>query len=514
MTTRPLPWLRFRRKTEPELPVEPPIWLGGASNGEIFHRPSARDALIRRMVLERAGSAARRLGVDRRQFLASGAGMATTLSVINLITGGCGRGGDGSGGPGRGTGDAAAGGRFEVGSDPLDAAEQCQVGLDPAREFIFDIQSHHFADRPVSAAYQQFLTSLPQAQCGRGVRGCFVRNEYVRRMFLESDTTVAVLSAVPAVEGQNPLTNEEIAQSRDIINMLAGSQRLVNHCIVLPNHDQPRQLEGMQRAHEQYRVGAWKCYTPWGPTGEGWFLDDERVGIPFIRRGLELGVRTFCCHKGLPLPGFSAAHADPRDVGVVARMFPDASFVIYHSAFQFGGTAPEGPYTEGSRVGVNSLITAMRQQGVGPNQNVHAELGTTWYLLMRDPTAAAHVLGKLLLHVGEDNILWGTDSIWYGSPQPQIEAFLRFQITPQLQQQHGYPALTAEIRRKILGLNAARVYGIDPRAVRCGIKGSDLAAAKDELDAEWGARRWALDRPYITTRRQFLDHVRRHGDTP
>ena len=50
-----------------------------------------------------------------------------------------------------------------------------------------------------------------------------------------------------------------------------------------------------------------------------------------------------------------------------------------------------------------------------------------------DPDQAAHALGKLLRYVGEDNVLWGTDAIWYGSPQPQIMAFRAFQITEDLQ---------------------------------------------------------------------------------
>ena len=51
---------------------------------------------------------------------------------------------------------------------------------------------------------------------------------------------------------------------------------------------------------------------------------------------------------------------------------------------------------------------------------------------MGDPDAAAHVLGKLLVAFGPERILWGTDSIWYGSPQDQIAAFRAFEITPAL----------------------------------------------------------------------------------
>ena len=79
---------------------------------------------------------------------------------------------------------------------------------------------------------------------------------------------------------------------------------------------------------------------------------------------------------------------------------------------------------------------------------------------MRDPEQAAHALGKLIRHCGEDNVLWGTDSIWYGSPQDQIQAFRAFQIEPELRSRFGYPEITASLRAKVFGLNAAKVYGL------------------------------------------------------
>jgi hypothetical protein len=85
---------------------------------------------------------------------------------------------------------------------------------------------------------------------------------------------------------------------------------------------------------------------------------------------------------------------------------------------------------------------------------------------MRDPDQAAHLLGKLLNTFGEDRVLWGTDSIWYGSPQDQILAFRAFQISAEFQQRYGYPALTPEIKRKVFGLNAARIYGLAPDELR------------------------------------------------
>src|SRR5678816_3133219 len=62
--------------------------------------------------------------------------------------------------------------------------------------------------------------------------------------------------------------------------------------------------------------------------------------------------------------------------------------------------------------------------------------------------------------MGPDRILFGSDSIWYGSPQWQIDAFWRFQIPAEMRQKYGYPELTMDAKRKILGLNAAKLYGI------------------------------------------------------
>ena len=105
-------------------------------------------------------------------------------------------------------------------------------------------------------------------------------------------------------------------------------------------------------------------------------------------------------------------------------------------------------------------------QDAGNPTNVYAELGSTWRYVMRDPDQAAHLLGKLLKTFGEDRVLWGTDSIWYGSPQDQIQAFRAFQIGREFQQRHGYPELTPQLKRKVFGLNAAQVYGLKPDAQR------------------------------------------------
>jgi hypothetical protein len=67
---------------------------------------------------------------------------------------------------------------------------------------------------------------------------------------------------------------------------------------------------------------------------------------------------------------------------------------------------------------------------------------------------------------GADHVLWGTDSIWDGAPQGQIEAFRRFEISQTLVDAHGYAPLTRAVKAQIFGADAARVFGIDAAATR------------------------------------------------
>ena len=127
---------------------------------------------------------------------------------------------------------------------------------------------------------------------------------------------------------------------------------------------------------------------------------------------------------------------------------------------------------------------------------------------MRDPDGAAHALGKLLKHCGEDNVLWGTDSIWYGSPQDQIQTFRTFQIAAELRAKHGYPEITPALRAKIFGLNATRPYGISTDEVK-------KRASNDHVARERVAYRERPKPHYLTygpkTRREFLNLLRWNG---
>ena len=488
----------MQRKTDPEQPVETPILLGNKSNGEFFWEQTRQERWMHAEILRRADAGARRLGIDRRDFLASALGMATSLAVVNLVSG-CSNGG---------------GGGFTTPAEPLDCQGASQILS--GDEFIFDIQTHCIEDEQSwverhpgqqfnADGFAQFLTLYACDLADR--RDCIGPAQYGRLILIDSDTSIATLSGFPSPmcdDGTlctNLNGNDGMAAWRDFFNAAAGSQRMVQHCQVGPNDRWDLQQAMMEFVRDTYGNHGWKCYPPWGPDGKGWWLDDDAIGTPFVEKCLALGEPLICIHKGFPLPGFDQEHSDPRDVGPVAVRFPQANFVIYHSAFISQNR--EGPY-DPNGLGVDRLIKTVLAHDL-KGKNVYAELGSAWVLSMNNAVAAQHLIGKLVKYLGEDNVVWGSECLWFGSPQPQIEAFRALQISPELQEQYGYPELTPELKRKILGLNAARIYGIDPNAVRCTIDQSKLGRIAQELDATLGSRRWAFQQPLgPRTRREFM----------
>ncbi len=492
---RRLPWLTKRKKTDPELPMLTPIPLGNKSNGEFFWEQTPGERKIQDLIFRTADEHSRRLGIDRRDFLASALGMATSLWAINVASG-C--GGDGGG--------------FNVGKNPVECDTEVFVG----DEFILDLQTHHIEDqatwseRHPMGTYrgEDFANFLTFFNCDEDVRAdCIGPRQYLEQIFLNSDTTVSVLSGFPSGmcdDGtlcENLNSNIAMAEWRDVFNGAAGSQRMVQHCQVAPNDRWDLQQAMMERVRSEYGNHGWKCYPPWGPRGNGWWLDDEAIGIPLIEKCIELGEPLLCIHKGFPLGNFSREHTDPRDVGPVAVRYPEVNFVVYHSAYEL--TFTEGPY-DPAGLGVDRLVKTVEEHGL-KGKNVYAEMGSAWALAMGNAEIAQHYVGKMLKHVGEDNLLWGSECLWFGSPQPQIEAFRALEISQEFQDRYGYPALTPGIKAKVLGLNGAKLYGIDPEEVRCTLDTDQLMLAKNQLDSEIGGRRWSFQELFgPRTRREFV----------
>ncbi|MCH8479466.1 MAG: amidohydrolase [Wenzhouxiangella sp.] len=476
-----------------------PIKLDSTSNGEFVPiKLDESSKLANQMAQDWATENARRLGLSRRQLLVSSCGAAGTLLAFNAARAATG----------------TTGGFFDL---PEEAAldEAAAKSVLEGNEFIFDVQGHFV--NPTGAWLDRLpeearpLSGFEHAGCALGVGEndrsylkCFGPDAFVQDVFMDSDTDLMVLSFVPSTREGEPLPIQEAAAARAIVDQLDGTHRLYLHGRVNPN--QKGDIEDMQRLRDEFGVVAWKTYTQWGPDGKGYWLSDEDTGIPFLEKALALGVKIITVHKGIPFGRQSYEHSLCDDIGVVAKRYPELKFLVYHSGFVPGQA--EKPYDPEHNDGIDSLIKTVIENDIGHHSNVYAELGSTWRFLMRDPDSAAHGMGKLIKYLGEDNVLWGTDSIWYGSPQDQIQAFRAFQISEEYRERYGYPEITPAIKRKIFGLNALKPYEVEESIVR-ELVGSDRVAQARASYREHPDPHYRTNGP--KTRREFLNLMRWTG---
>jgi hypothetical protein len=304
------------KKSAPEFPPRSPIHFGPASNGEF--PPTAPLVEAEQRVQEIAAAASRRLGVSRRQFLGGACGTAAALMAL----------------------DSVAGCRtYQVTPETLHD-EQAARALLSGNEFVVDMQTHH-VDAAEGAEwtknnpeYRAIFESVSQAKgCGKaGKLACLARDLYIHEVFVASETQVAVLSGVPSRRPRSPLSNDEIHATREVVNRLAASQRLLAQAVVHP-HEGAAALEDMHSLAEELNVIGWKVYTPYGENGGGWWLDDPKTGLPFLQQVRNSGRKLVFCHKGIPWPIWNREYTSPRDIGPAARQYPDIQFVCYHSGY-------------------------------------------------------------------------------------------------------------------------------------------------------------------------------------
>lgn len=404
-----------------------------------------------------AERAARLAGIDRRKFLRSSCGMALAFAAMNTIYGRC----------------------FRV-----DAAElsDSAVAANKTKFFIFDVQTHHVAmPEQVRHPDQEFLDALlglretarqmNPALANRQAKPEDIQLEnYIKEVFLDSETDVVALSALPgSSEESDVLTPEVIYKSRSWINELTSSPRVISHGYFSPDLGQ-QNLEYMHSQLEKIKIDAWKGYTGW-PRAKGvdrWRIDDEKLAYPALEFAQKKGIRNICLHKGLPFPG-DPNRWSPMDVPRAALDFPNMNFLIYHSGFRDVEEvlpAARERFQKISYIPWTSDLCAWKKKNPQV-KNVYMEMGSTFALMVSSsPLLAAHVMGMIIDAFGADHVLWGTDSVWWGSPQWQIEAFRRMEMPEDLTKRFGWKPLTDDVKRQIFGLNAARVYGVDPEAKR------------------------------------------------
>ena len=203
-------------------------------------------------------------------------------------------------------------------------------------------------------------------------------------------------------------------------------------------------LDLMEIQVKEFGAKAFKFYNVRYDYGQPfpWRMDDPRVAFPVFEKAQELGVNLIGVHKGVPLGPQPIEHTRTFDMDGAAANFPDINFVIFH-------------------VGLPWLDEVLWQIVRFPN--LYASIAATVNFISRQPRVFAEMLGKMLWWCGEDKILYGGEApIWH--PQWALEAFWDFELPEDIVTERGYPQLTDQAKRKILGGNLARLHGIDVEA--------------------------------------------------
>ncbi len=453
-----------------------PIPTQVVSNGEYNPIPQTeKQKQVEARIIQLADELGRQHGMNRRQFLASTAGMAAAFIAMNDVFG-----------PLYNVARAEA-------TDP-GVADARASSL--AKQFIFDCQTHFVRDD-----YQTDITPIRQfakANWNPGMEGDITLDRlkfsnYVKEIFVDSDTDVCILSGSPVDDKANLfLTNDQIAAARKSVNTVAGSRRMLAHGIIQPKSE--GWLDDVDYCIEELHVDSWKGYTIGDPIFQTkvqsqWRLDDEKLVYPFYEKVIRAGINTVCIHKGLMPADYKTSwpglweYATVSDLGKAAKDWPGINFVIYHSAMRPFIELPDGPMKEFDDTGridwVTDLAEIPAKFGVS---NVYAELGTCFAnTSITHPRLAAAMLGTLIKGLGSDKVVWGTDSVWYGSPQWQIEALRRLEVPEDLQKKYGYAPLGAAegpVKSAIFSGNAAKMYNIDVQAAVGAISMDQIATVK------------------------------------
>jgi predicted TIM-barrel fold metal-dependent hydrolase len=466
-------WIR-KCDLDAQAEAPPPIPTQIVSNEEFIPPPpSPQQKEFEARLVQISGAAARRQGVSRREFLRGGSGMAAALLALNQVFGPC--------------YDVEA---AEV-ADPKAFEEKW-----PKDQFIFDVQTHHvdvsrkwYDTTPDGKAMRSFFTLLrPGAKSTDAALEMLNRAHYVKEVFGDSDTVMAIISGVPTREwNKNPLPPDQMVATRQYVNDIAGSKRVLSHGLLRPNLGE-KELEEMERQVKKLKIDAWKMYTGAELGEKAWFMDDEKVAYPFWEKTKKLGIKNLCVHKGLPLTAFNEKACTPLDLEKAAKDWPELNFIVYHSAFRgFGligtgtGKKVKDPKTDDPQEipWISDILRILKRN---PKiKNIYFELGSTFQMTSaRDPVMCMHMLGQMIQVAGANHILWGTDSIWGGSPQSQIVRLRKMKMKEELIDKYKYPQLTDAIKDQIFGLNAAKLFGVDPKAKRKAIKADKLTKIREE----------------------------------
>src|SRR6266446_5562135 len=219
--------------------------------------------------------------------------------------------------------------------------------------------------------------------------------------------------------------------------------------------DEEAGVDAFRRMVAEYPIQGLKLYTAeWRNGSRGWRLNDPWA-YKYLALAQELGIKNIHVHKGPTVYPLSADAFDVRDVDYAATDFPELNFIVEHVGLP--------------RLDDFCWIAAQES-------NVYAGLSVAMAFVHLRPRYFAEIMANLLFWLGPDKLCFGSDyAIW--SPKWLIEKFMAFELPEDLKQEY-HVDLTFEVKRKILGENIARLYGIDISAQAAKLRQDGIAPGR------------------------------------
>jgi uncharacterized protein len=277
-------------------------------------------------------------------------------------------------------------------------------------------------------------------------------DDFEKDVFQNGHVDMAILQSTYLKEWYTNGFNT-IEQNASILDRFPGK-------LILNGRWDPRDgeagLRQLEADHAKYGIQGVKLYTAeWNNGSRGWKLTDPEA-VPFLDMCADLGIKNLHVHKGPTIWPLDKDAFDVSDVDHVATDYQSLNFIVEHVGL---------PRIE------DFCFMATQER------NVYAGLAVVIGGLMHArPRFFAKVMGELLFWVGEDKMLFGSDyGIW--EPKWQVEGFVDWEM-PDHEDFADYPRLGVEGKKKIMGLNAAKLYGVEvPAEFQVAGTPADPAAA-------------------------------------
>jgi len=272
--------------------------------------------------------------------------------------------------------------------------------------------------------------------------------------FVESPVDLAIIHALPSLGFCKGFLNDPARAG-------GFQRRHPDRCLMYATVGTPDLKQALRHLEQQvdaYAPEGLKLYPAFFYDGlaHGWRLDSDDFATPLLERARELGIRHVAIHKALWLPPAPREVFEVGDLDTPMGRFPDLTFEIVHAGVAF----------------VPETIALMKR-----HPNLYLTLETLFAYVLVKPDLFGRIIGSFIRECGNERLLFATGNN-LAHPEPLLRTFAGYRLSDEVMSKYGLAQFTPQDRANILGLNAARLHGLDPAAIIAATRDDGFARAR------------------------------------